>query len=77
MSPDANTPATVALVQAAVGAENAACFDLSAACSGFVYALDVAEKMLTRPGGIALVADRGEYMQLAWSSGEVIKTSFL
>lgn len=55
MSPDAYTPATAALVQAAVGAENAACFDLSAACSGFVYALDVAEKMLRRPGGLALV----------------------
>lgn len=55
MSPDAYTPATAALVQAAVGAENAACFDLSAACSGFVYALDVAEKMLTRPDGLALV----------------------
>lgn len=55
MSPDAYTPATAALVQAAVGAENAACFDLSAACSGFVYALDVAEKMLQRPGGLALV----------------------
>ncbi len=55
MSPDAYTPATAALVQATVGAENAACFDLSAACSGFVYALATAEKMLTRPGGLALV----------------------
>lgn len=50
MSPDAYTPSTAAIVQGQIGASNAACFDLSAACSGFVYALTVAAGMLQLPG---------------------------
>ena len=50
MSPDAYTPSTAAIVQGKIGASNAACFDLSAACSGFVYALTVANGMLQLPG---------------------------
>jgi 3-oxoacyl-[acyl-carrier-protein] synthase-3 len=55
MSPDAYTPSVAARVQASIGARNAACFDLSAACSGFVYALEAGEKLLTRDGACALV----------------------
>ncbi len=36
---DYRTPATAAIVQHALGIPTAACFDLSAACSGFVYGL--------------------------------------
>jgi 3-oxoacyl-[acyl-carrier-protein] synthase III len=36
---DAVTPATAALVQHALGASRTACYDVSAGCSGFVYAL--------------------------------------
>ncbi len=36
---DAPFPSTASLVQAAIGANRAAAFDLSAACSGFIYAL--------------------------------------
>lgn len=50
MSPDAYTPSTAAIVQGKIGATNAACFDLSAACSGFVYALTVANGMLQLSG---------------------------
>lgn len=39
---DCRAPATAAIVQAALGIPNALCFDLSAACSGFVYGLTVA-----------------------------------
>lgn len=38
-SPDMATPATAALVGAAIGAADAAAYDLSAASTGFVYAL--------------------------------------
>ena len=46
MSPDAYTPSTAAIVQGKLGATNAVAFDLSAACTGFVYALDTASKLL-------------------------------
>lgn len=46
ISPDMPMPATACLIQALVGARHAVCFDLSAACSGFLYGLEVAEKML-------------------------------
>ncbi|KRN89051.1 beta-ketoacyl-ACP synthase III [Ligilactobacillus ceti] len=44
ISPDAITPSTAAIVQSNIGAKNAFAFDISAACSGFVYALSIAEK---------------------------------
>lgn len=46
MTPDYSTPSTACLVQAKIGATNALCFDVSAACSGFVYALATAEKFI-------------------------------
>lgn len=46
MSPDSYTPATAARVQGMVGATNAIAFDLSAACSGFVYGLAVAHDLM-------------------------------
>ena len=44
ITPDFATPNTACLVQAAIGADNAFAFDVSAACSGFVYAMSVAKK---------------------------------
>lgn len=46
MSPDAYTPSTAAIVQGLLGAGNAIAFDISAACTGFVYAYNIAELML-------------------------------
>ncbi|KFN90202.1 beta-ketoacyl-ACP synthase III [Tetragenococcus muriaticus] len=46
MSPDYNSPSVACLVQGAIGAQSAMCFDLSAACSGFVYALSMGDKMI-------------------------------
>ncbi|GAX46721.1 beta-ketoacyl-ACP synthase III [Pseudolactococcus reticulitermitis] len=46
VSPDGNMPSTASLVQAKLGASKAFAFDLTAACSGFVYALSVADKLL-------------------------------
>ncbi len=45
-TPDQAFPATAVHVQAALGAKNAFGFDLSAACSGFLYALSVADGMI-------------------------------
>lgn len=42
-SPDYAFPSTAALVQAKLGAVNAACFDISVACTGFIYAYSIAE----------------------------------
>ncbi|MFQ5855783.1 MAG: beta-ketoacyl-ACP synthase III [Anaerolineae bacterium] len=39
-------PSTACLVQTALGASQAAAFDLNAACSGFIYGLDVATGMI-------------------------------
>jgi 3-oxoacyl-[acyl-carrier-protein] synthase-3 len=39
-------PSCACLVQKAIGAENAFAFDISAACSGFVYALEVADRYI-------------------------------
>ncbi len=45
-TPEHSFPSTACLVQDKLGAENAAAFDLSAGCSGFVYGLSVASGMI-------------------------------
>lgn len=46
VTPDTAFPATACWVQEAIGARNAACFDISAACSGFLYALEIAQQFI-------------------------------
>ena len=46
ITPDTPTPATACWVQSKLGAPQAAAFDLSAACSGFVYGLTVARAFI-------------------------------
>jgi 3-oxoacyl-[acyl-carrier-protein] synthase III len=46
-TPDCIFPSTACYVQKKIGAINAACFDLSAACSGFLYALEVAQQFIS------------------------------
>jgi 3-oxoacyl-[acyl-carrier-protein] synthase-3 len=46
VTPDFPFPATACIVQHEIGAVNAAAFDISAACSGFVYGLSLAEKQI-------------------------------
>ncbi|MGN0497222.1 MAG: beta-ketoacyl-ACP synthase III [Lachnospiraceae bacterium] len=43
LSPERATPSMSCIVQDKIGAVNATCFDLNAACSGFVYALQTAD----------------------------------
>jgi 3-oxoacyl-[acyl-carrier-protein] synthase-3 len=45
-TPDQAFPATAVHVQAALGAKRAFAFDVAAACSGFIYALSVADAMI-------------------------------
>lgn len=46
VSSDYSTPSTACLVQAHIGAKNAIAFDVTAACSGFVYGVSVADKFI-------------------------------
>ncbi|MSD82983.1 beta-ketoacyl-ACP synthase III [Lactobacillus curvatus] len=55
MTPDYYTPATAAIVQGKLGATHAFAFDISAACSGFTYALSVARGYIQLPTDYVLV----------------------
>jgi len=46
VTPDMPFPATANLIQDRIGAARAASFDLSAGCTGFVYALGVAQRFI-------------------------------
>jgi 3-oxoacyl-[acyl-carrier-protein] synthase III len=46
VTPDMPFPSTACLVQNAIGARGALCFDLEAACSGFLYSMEVGRGML-------------------------------
>ena len=46
ITPDMPFPATACLVQEKIGAYNAAAFDIEAACSGFVYALEIGQQFI-------------------------------
>lgn len=46
VTPDMFFPSTAALVQANIGAKNAWGFDLSGACTGFLYALDTGTRLI-------------------------------
>jgi 3-oxoacyl-[acyl-carrier-protein] synthase-3 len=46
ITPDMSFPSTACIVQSNIGAKGAAAFDLEAACSGFLYALNVANQFV-------------------------------
>jgi len=46
VTPDFPFPSTACIVQDLLGATNATAFDLSAACSGFIYGLSIAENYI-------------------------------
>lgn len=47
ITPDMPFPSTACLVQRKIGAHRAAAFDLEAACSGFIYGLEIAQQFIT------------------------------
>jgi 3-oxoacyl-[acyl-carrier-protein] synthase-3 len=47
ITPDTPTPATACHVQKQLGAKNAVAFDISAACSGFLYAMKISKRLIS------------------------------
>ena len=47
ITPDMPFPSTACFVQSKIGAKKAACFDIGAACSGFIYGLVSAKHFIT------------------------------
>lgn len=47
ITPDTLTPATACYVQEILGAHTAVAFDISAACSGFLYAMKIAKRLIS------------------------------
>ena len=48
ITPDMHFQSCACLVQKALGARNAVCFDISAACAGFVYAIIIAQQFISQ-----------------------------
>jgi len=46
-TPDMLFPATACFVQKKIGATNAACLDISAACAGFLFGVEIAQQFIT------------------------------
>ena len=46
ITPDMPFPSTACLVQQKIGAYRAAAFDIEAACSGFIYALEIGQQFI-------------------------------
>ena len=46
-TPDMLFPATACFVQKKIGATSAACLDISAACAGFLFAVEIAQQFIT------------------------------
>ena len=46
ITPDMQFPSTACFVQSKIGAKNAACFDVGAACTGFIYGLVTAKGLI-------------------------------
>ncbi len=61
-SPDRLLPATAVEIQAALGATRAAAFDLSAACSGWLYAMQVAEGLIAAGNAETILVIGGELL---------------
>jgi 3-oxoacyl-[acyl-carrier-protein] synthase-3 len=88
VTPDRQFPSAACMVQQALGAENAAAFDVSAGCSGFLYALKVVNDAIRsgscknalvigaeRLSGIVNWKDRSTCVLLGDGAGAVAVTS--
>ena len=88
VTPDRQFPSAACMVQEALGASNAAAFDVSAGCSGFIYALSMAHNAIQcgtcktalvmgveRLSTIVNWEDRGTCVLLADGAGAVVMTA--
>lgn len=62
ISGDFAYPSLACVVQSELGAKNAFCYDLAAACSGFVYALDAAYRYLVTGGAETVLVVSSEQL---------------
>ena len=62
VTPDTVFPATATQIQASLGAPHAAAFDVSAACTGFVYGLGIASQFLETGAAHTAVVVGGEVL---------------
>lgn len=62
ITPDHVFPATACIVQRKLGASKAWGYDISAACSGFLYALETARKMVEAGGAEKVLVCSGDKM---------------
>ena len=69
MSPEAYTPSTAAIVQGKINAVNAFAFDLAAACSGYIYALEMTKAYLASSQAKTAMVIGGEVLSkvIDWS----------
>jgi len=54
-TPNQLTPSTAILIQSQIGATNAVAFDINAVCSGFVFAMSLAESLCDRYNNILII----------------------
>ena len=59
---DYSYPSTACLVQNYIGAENAASFDISAACAGFVFVVDIADSYIKSGKAKNILVASGDLM---------------
>lgn len=62
VTPDTSFPATATQVQHGIGAGTAAAFDISAACTGFIYGVGVADSMIRLGSASTAVVVGGEVL---------------
>ncbi len=85
ITPDHFFPSTAALVQDALGATNAAAYDLNAACAGFIYGVSMATSMIQAGAAKVIIVigaetlsrildvqDRGTYPLFGDGAGAVV-----
>jgi len=64
-TPDSPQPPTSSLVQHAIGATRAACFDVNVVCAGFVFALQLARGLVSlNPEAVVLVVAADIYSRI-------------
>ncbi len=64
VTPDTFFPSTACHVQRLLGAKNAACFDISAACSGFLYAIEIAQQFISNHACNTILVIGADKLQL-------------
>ena len=66
-TPDYLCPSTACIISGKIGSHGAMAFDLNAACTGFVYGLDVANSILAgKPGAKVLLVGSEAFTRLNW-----------